>query len=234
MTASERSVSVGGRAGAGVPGSVPPCWPVTVVDACAYGRWGLQWMLTHPEPGQPGGEVETHDGVEAALTAARKRRVRLEPAVQDAGCMVLRLSSCPALALQQLLVLDGTVLAQVGYRRLIVLSPFAKIEGIRQVLVSGDLCLPVRIVSARRPVAWLRRVVLSQVGHDERLPRVPIRVLTPPERRALSGTLQEMPVYQQARRQGLSTKTVYAHRRHALQKLHSPGLTALLLRLVSQ
>ncbi|MNT30044.1 hypothetical protein D3C72_1658180 [compost metagenome] len=150
--------------------------------------------------------------------------------------LVVRLSTQPVLALQQLLQLDGAVMEQLGYQRLVVLSPFAA-DVVRTLLVCGDMRLPVQIVNARLPVWRLCRVVLAQgtllqEGHDHRLPRMPGRVFTPSERDVLLRTLQEIPVHLQARRRQVSAKTLYTQRNAALQKLRVSGLSALVRRCV--
>ncbi|AXX20537.1 hypothetical protein D9B58_00535 [Serratia marcescens] len=153
-------------------------------------------------------------------------------------CLVLRLSAHPAQALQQLLYLEHELMVRAGFRRLVVLSPFGVNNAVRQVLVCGGVRLPVRIVDARSPVMWLRRVVLSQgslsqAGEDELLPQMPALILSDPERRVLVRTLMEISIHQQARLQHRNNKTLYAQRHNALRKLRASGVADLLRRFVS-
>lgn len=202
---------------------------ITVIDACQYGRLGLQSILTSPTLSSFNTAVDIYEGVDTALTAVQKNIAMVR------GCLILRLLSFPALALGQLLSLDSALMTQLGYQRLILLSPFAMNNVIRQVLISGDMRLPVRIINSRCSAALLHRIVLSQgtllqEGLDELLPHMPALVLSVSERRVLSGTLQEIPIHLQARRQQRNHKTLYAQRQSALQKLRAANIPDLLRR----
>lgn len=205
-----------------------PCI-ITVIDACQYGRLGLQSILTSPTLSSFNTAVDIYEGVDTALTAVQNNIAMVR------GCLILRLLSFPALALGQLLSLDSALMTQLGYQRLILLSPFAMNNVIRQVLISGDMRLPVRIINSRCSAALLHRIVLSQgtllqEGLDELLPHMPALVLSVSERRVLSGTLQEIPIHLQARRQQRNHKTLYAQRQSALQKLRAANIPDLLRR----
>lgn len=205
-----------------------PCI-ITVIDACQYGRLGLQSILTSPTLSSFNTAVDIYEGVDTALTAVQNNIAMVR------GCLILRLLSFPALALGQLLSLDSALMTQLGYQRLILLSPFAMNNVIRQVLISGDMHLPVRIINSRCSAALLHRIVLSQgtllqEGLDELLPHMPALVLSVSERRVLSGTLQEIPIHLQARRQQRNHKTLYAQRQSALQKLRAANIPDLLRR----
>lgn len=210
-----------------------PCI-ITVIDACQYGRLGLQSILTSPSLSSFNAVVDTHEDIDTALMIVQKNIVVAGTATVG-GCLVLRLLSFPALALWQLLSLDSALMTQLGYQRLILLSPFAMNNVIRQVLISGDMRVPVRIINSRCSAALLHRIVLSQgtllqEGYDELLPHMPALVLSVSERRVLSGTLQEIPIHLQARRQQRNHKTLYAQRQSALQKLRAANLPDLLRR----
>lgn len=219
------------------PHGRPPS-AVAVVDACSYGRLGLQQALVQAAQPSCQPDITVFDRVAGALTAACRNLASSPDAPSGEHCLVLRLSARPSYALQQLLYLSGEGMAQAGFRRLIVLSPFMMNNFIRHVLVCCEMALPVRIVSSRHPPAWLCRVVLAQgtllqVGDDELLPRAPALRLTTAERRVLLSTLQEIPIPQQARLRHRNHKTLYAQRNSALIKLRARNLAQLLRRVVS-
>ncbi|MBH2627291.1 hypothetical protein I5Q26_19390 [Serratia marcescens] len=210
---------------------------IAVVDACQFGLIGLRSLLTPPAFSPIEISVSAHEQVESALVAALHGQVCMGNG-GGGRCLVLRLSTHPAQALQQLLCLEQGGMERAGFRRLIVLSPFWGNNVVRQVLVCGGVRLPVRIVDARSPVMWLRRVVLSQgsllqAGEDELLPHMPALALSDPERRVLVRTLMEIPIHQQARLQYRNNKTLYAQRHNALRKLRASGVVDLLRRFVS-
>ncbi|MGQ5837779.1 hypothetical protein ACUNIZ_25710 [Serratia sp. IR-2025] len=211
-----------------------PC-AITIIDACPYGRLGLQSILTSPSLSSFNAIVDIHEEIDTALMAMQKNIAAGMAKV--GGYLILRLLSLPAVALWQLLSLDSALMTQLGYQRLILLSPYKMNNVIRQVLISGDIRLPVRIINSRCSAALLHRIVLSQgtllqEGHDELLPHMPALVLSMPERRVLSGTLQETPIHLLARRQQRNHKTLYAQRQSALQKLRAANLPALLRRFI--
>ncbi|HFT7668209.1 TPA: hypothetical protein ACGR4L_004309 [Serratia marcescens] len=214
--------------------SVPVPLPVTLVDACQYGQLGLRHLLADPAGRVGEADILLHTRVESALSDAQKTRAVRGP-LCPGRCLVLRLPTHPGQALQQLLCLDGALLAQAGFRRLVVLSAYEVNNVIRQALVCCDVRVPVRIINARAPVAWLRRVVLSQgtllqAGEDEHLPWKPALVLSVPERRVLSETLLEISIHRQARMHHRNNKTLYAQRHNALRKFCATGLSGLLRR----
>ncbi|MGQ5837802.1 hypothetical protein ACUNIZ_25845 [Serratia sp. IR-2025] len=204
------------------------------MDACAYGRLGMQRGLLQPAMTPCPAAVDTFASVRGALHAAMP--VSGPPGGGGVGrCLVVRLSPWPAQAMTQLLQLEEGRLVQAGIQRLVILSPFAVSNAVRQVLVCGAVRMPIRIVDARCPMMWLRRVVLAQgtllqEGRDERLPHMPAMVLSTPERRVLLTTLQEIPIHRQALRQHRNHKTLYAQRKNALKKLRATGLAGLLRR----
>ncbi|HCR2979388.1 TPA: hypothetical protein ON189_004579 [Serratia marcescens] len=215
----------------------PPSLSIVAVDACRFGLLGLEGLLTVPALSPQAVSVSAHARIEEALAAVHHDRTGMEEG-RAGRCLVLRLSRYPAQALQQLLCLEDELMTRVGVCRLVILSPFGVNNVIRQVLVCGGIRMPVRIVDARSPVMWLRRVLLSQgsllqAGEDELLPQMPALILSPPERRVLARTLSEVPIPQQARLQHRNNKTLYAQRHSALRKLRSPGLAVLLRRFVS-
>ncbi|CAI1080347.1 hypothetical protein [Serratia marcescens] len=232
MAVSTGSECFSGQIATASRGRVSAPLSIAVVDACQFGLIGLHGLLTLPALSPTAIAVSAHEQVESALVA-----VHLGQAGMGYGggerCLVLRLSAHPAQALQQLLYLEHELMVRAGFRRLVVLSPFGVNNAVRQVLVCGGVRLPVRIVDARSPVMWLRRVVLSQAGEDELLPQMPALILSAPERWVLVRTLMEISIHQQARLQHRNNKTLYAQRHNALRKLHASGVADLLRRFVS-
>ncbi len=218
-----------------IHGPASPNGPVTVVDPCPYGRLGLQSLLAPPTTAWGAVPVGAYERVERALVAMKKNGANPRGAPGPKRCLIVRLSMYPARALQQLLQLDDDALALAGVERLIVLSPFEVNNIVRHALVCCGVHVPLRIISARSPLALLQRVVLSegtllQAGPDERLPQMPALLLSPCERRVISSTLLEIPIPQQAWRQRRKSKTLYAQRHNALLKLRASGVAALLRR----
>ncbi|HEJ6984597.1 TPA: hypothetical protein SMF26_004706 [Serratia marcescens] len=199
---------------------------VTVVDPCQYGRQGLLHMLMLDPSCKV--DVRDYERVEEVFSGS----------FPVERCLILRLPFKPAQALQQLLYFDDNRLTATGFSRLIVLSPFEVNVVVRRALVCCGIRLPVRIVCAHSPVAWLRRVVLSQglltqEGDDEVLPRMPALRLSSAEREVLSNSLKEIPIHLQSQRRGCSNKTLYALQRKALRKLNASSLQELMQRFVS-
>lgn len=236
MAVSTGSECFRGKVATAPRGRVSAPLSIAVVDACQFGLIGLHSLLTLPALSPTAIAVSAHEQVESALAAADHGQVMGHGGGERR--LVLRLSANPAQALQQLLSLEHGVMVRAGFRRLVVLSPFGVNNAVRQVLVCGGVRLPVRIVDARSPVMWLRRVVLSQgsllqAGGDELLPQMPALILSDPERRVLARTLMEISIHQQARLQHRNNKTLYAQRHNALRKLRASGVADLLRRFVS-
>lgn len=148
-----------------------------------------------------------------------------------ARCLVVRLAPTPAQAVVQLLQLEGALLTLAGFQRLVILSPFAVNNAVRQVLVCCAVRVPIRIVNARCPAMLLRHAVLSQGallrdGRDGGLPQIPAMTLSVRERQVLLTTLQGIPIHQQAQRQNRHHKTLYAQRKNALKKMRVGGAAA--------
>ncbi|BEN47842.1 hypothetical protein ACJ8QF_19150 [Serratia sp. CY81684] len=212
---------------------VPP--QLTVVAPCTYSRLGvLELVMRHASLfSLVPGAVEVFEEVALALKAMRKARVLVGGGVTAAPCLVLCLPREPLWGVAQLLQLDSALLAQTGCHRLVVISPFEVNNGIRRVLVSCGLTLPVRLIRASSTTEHLCRVLLGQgtllqEGRDELLPIMPARTLSRPEREALCRTLQGASIYQQSRQRFRSPKTLYAQRSRALQKLRISGVSGLL------
>lgn len=223
MTGGREVTNVAGRMAISPHGR--PASVVAVVDACAYGRLGIQGALLQPAMTPVPAGVDAFGSVTSALCAV----------APTGRCLVVRLSRWPSLAVTQLLHLEGARLTQAGIQRVVILSPFAVNTVVREALVCGAVHVPIRIVDARCPVVVLRRVVLAQgtllqEGRDELLPHMPAMVLSVPERRVLLTTLQEIPIHRQALRQYRNHKTLYAQRKNALKKMRVPSLAALLHR----
>ncbi|WP_185976530.1 helix-turn-helix domain-containing protein, partial [Serratia marcescens] len=167
------------------------------------------------------------------LKAMRKARALVGGGVAAAHDLVVCLPREPLWGAAQLLQLDGTLLAQAGCHRLVVISPFEVNNGIRRVLVNCGLTLPVRLLRANSTTEHVCRVLLGQgtllqEGQDELLPIMPARTLSRLEREALCRTLQGASIYQQSRQRFRSPKTLYAQRSRALQKLRVSGVSGLL------
>ncbi|MEL5615767.1 hypothetical protein [Serratia marcescens] len=211
---------------------VPP--RLTVVAPCTYSRLGmLELVMRHaPAFSLATGAVEVFEGVVLALKAMRKARA-LVGSGAAAHYLVVCLPREPLWGAAQLLQLDGTLLAQAGCHRLVVISPFEVNNGIRRVLVNCGLTLPVRLLRANSTTEHVCRVLLGQgtllqEGQDELLPIMPARTLSRLEREALCRTLQGASIYQQSRQRFRSPKTLYAQRSRALQKLQVSGVSGLL------
>ncbi|RTF01801.1 hypothetical protein [Serratia marcescens] len=237
MAVSTGSECFSGQIATASHGRVSAPLSIAVVDACQFGLIGLHGLLTLPALSPTAIAVSAHEQVESALVAVHPGQACMGYGGGE-RCLVLRLSAHPAQALQQLLYLEHELMVRAGFRRLVVLSPFGVNNAVRQVLVCGGVRLPVRIVDARSPVMWLRRVVLSQgslsqAGEDELLPQMPALILSDPERRVLVRTLMEISIHQQARLQHRNNKTLYAQRHNALRKLRASGVADLLRRFVS-
>ncbi|TXE24598.1 hypothetical protein FOT62_24645 [Serratia marcescens] len=189
---------------------------LAVVDACPYGRRGLAALLQRTHRPAPD---------DAVLTAATQ--AALPSATADTDCLMVRLSPSPLTALLQLLSLADTV-RRLHVRHLVVLSVFAT-AAVTALLAAGGLSCPVTLLPARAGLEWL----------DDRLTRgatcspvLPAAVpLSDTERRALCHSLAAETAQTQARRQGLSPKTVYHARMRALRKLGVRHLRALVNRL---
>ncbi|TPW51366.1 hypothetical protein FKD06_11400 [Serratia sp. SRS-8-S-2018] len=223
-------------------GQAPCSSSIVVVDACPYGRLGLQRVLMQPALTPHPMMVETFGCVSPALSP--ERRAGGSPGKGDAArCLVVRLSPAPALAVMQLLQLAGASLTLAGFQRLVILSPFVVNNAVRQILVCCAVRVPIRIVNARCPAMLLRHAVLSQgallqgallhAGRDEELPQIPAMTLSAREREVLLTTLQEISIHQQARRQNRNHKTLYAQRKNALKKMRVAGVVQLLRRFMS-
>ncbi|HIF6628457.1 TPA: hypothetical protein ACX37D_004882 [Serratia marcescens] len=213
---------------------IPP--QLTVVAPCTYSRLGVLELVMRCAPplSLTAQAVEVFDEVALALKAMRKARALIDGGGDAAHSLVLCLPREPLWGVAQLLQLDGTHLTQAGCHRLVVISPCEVQNGIRRVLVSCGLTLPVRLLRANSTTEHVCRVLLGQgtllqEGRDELLPIMPARTLSRLEREALCRTLQGVSIYQQSLQRFRSPKTLYAQRSRALQKLRVSGVSDLLL-----
>ncbi|EMF07325.1 hypothetical protein [Serratia marcescens] len=201
---------------------------IVIVDGCSYGRMGLLNALRQASSGQ----VEAFAGVALRepqkIRAAEGKQSGNVDSLHPGWILVLRLPKNPREALLLLLQLEGHQLECVGYRRLVVLSPFHA-GTIRRFLACCGVQFAVRIVNARHSVAQLSRAVLQE-REDEWLPWMPALILSVRERDVMRRTLQGIPIVQQALCRRLSPKTLYAQRSCALMKLGVSSIPALHLR----
>lgn len=216
-------------------GCEPPyrLWQVTVVDNCSYGRLGLMMALRQHIPQRLAELVLVKSPLDGLLSPCLPQEAR-EPIVEPWRCLVLRLAGDVTAALVLLLKLGGLPVAH--YVRVVVVSPESLKVIVRRLLLSAGLYSVVNIVSARLSPPDLCQAILpvsdgnfvANREEESLLPCCPGRVLTWRERRALALTLQEVPIYEQARRAQVSMKTIYAQRTRALMKLEVQGVSALL------
>lgn len=219
---------------AGLP-LVAADWHITLVDACCYGRAGLEAALReHPRLSAVQGFMVA-DSLVGLLAPVLPCLGAGEP-VARLRCLVVRLPVLPQAALCMLLQLEA--LSCSRYQRIVVLSPMDP-YAVRHVLLCAGLRCAVRIVDARQAVSVLCQVIMppTEAGRfppkewpGEVLPYPPARVLTRGERRAVGETLREVPIYTQARRAHVSAKTIYSQRSSALLKLQAQDILTLLRR----
>lgn len=209
-----------------------------VVDPCAFGRAGLVAALSADLPaGAPtviaGG---TLTAVSQAWRGERQASGWLSGA--ESGCLVVRLPADPKAALALLLAL-GAPAGRAAFARCVtvLLTPHPPAR-VRWMLAATGGDLATRVVADGKPVAVLRRAVLTACGigvrgdagrgRNERTPRaVSAPTLSGRECRVLLLTLQEMPVAEMARRQAISHKTLYTQRLTAMRKLGVRGVHGL-------
>lgn len=199
-------------------------WFFVVVDVCDYGRQGLVCALKETTHIEGKKEVFTCPALDIALSLRWPTRnskvtqclvVRLPPAAREALVMLLQLSE----------LVQGTAM---GGFRIVVLSPFGKMltQRLMEVMGMDELAT----VDARLPTSLLCREIGMAVKREPQVQeggRV-FSVLSPSERKALSLSLQNRDVHQQARSRHISPKTVYAQRRGALRRLGMPSILSLL------
>ncbi|CAI2044302.1 Uncharacterised protein [Serratia marcescens] len=199
-------------------------WSLVVVDTCDYGRQGLVCALKETIYIEGKKAVFACPALDIALSLRRPARnskvrqclvVRLPPAAREALVMLLQLSE----------LVQG---AAMGGFRIVVLSPFGKMLTQRLMEVMGmdelatvDARLPTSLLCREIGMAVKREIQAQEGWHV-------FSVLSPSERKALSLSLQNRDVHQQARSRHISPKTVYAQRRGALRRLGVPSILSLL------
>ncbi len=213
--------------------SVP--WRIAVVDACTYGRVGLVTGLSD-EP-QWGGLTLRTMGVKD-LGALLRQWVggRASNDALRFDCLVVRLPVDPRAALSTLLQLGALGMPLALTERLVVLSAL-KPELVLQVLNRVGVRLWVRVLDDRLPLAVLYRAVYppDAVGDPDVMAwsgrlfaETDIPQLSSGERRVLWQCLQMVSVQALARHLDISSKTLYAQRQGAVNKLGAANLNDLL------
>ncbi|WP_413504372.1 hypothetical protein [Serratia grimesii] len=206
--------------------SPDPRWQITVVDACCYGREGMNAALQRHSCVAGVVTREALTDVLSMLSVFPRAApspsslvVRLPMLAQDALSVLLQLADLPAAC----------------YTRVVVMSNVAP-DVVRRVLAHIGVNEAVRIVDARCTLPTLCRTVISTTGEvgdsDEILSCEAHNLLSPRERYVLSKTLREMSIYTQARQAQVSAKTIYTQRARALLKLGVPDVLTLLRQFV--
>ncbi|CVF70741.1 helix-turn-helix domain-containing protein [Serratia marcescens] len=202
-------------------------WLVVHVDACSYGRAGLQFVLEHLSFAAGKKRVVGASSLDEALRVTRPylfngRAVR---------CLVVRLPSQASEALITLLQLSEVMQYDVvRYHQVVVLSPFDTVAVQRLVTIMG--MADARVVDARlSPLALCNAVLFAP---EKRIVEgwCLSQVLTEHERNALRQSLQFWPIPMQAKLRQVSPKTVYSQRFRALMKLGVQDIRTLLNLLV--
>ncbi|MHC6133028.1 helix-turn-helix transcriptional regulator [Serratia marcescens] len=199
-------------------------WSFVVVDTCDYGRQGLVCALKETIYIEGKKAVFACPALDIALSL--RRPARNSEATQ---CLVMRLPPAAREALVMLLQLSEFVQgAAMGGFRIVVLSPFGKVltQRLMEVMGMDELAT----VDARLPTSLLCREIGLAMKREPQVQEgwQVLSVLSPSERKALSLSLQNRDVHQQARSRSISPKTVYAQRRGALRRLGVPSVLSLL------
>ncbi|MEL5428871.1 hypothetical protein [Serratia nevei] len=136
-----------------------------------------------------------------------------------------------------LLRLGAPPMRMLHVARLVVVSPFSPLAT-GQLLARLGVASCTQVVGARSSMPCLQRALRAPPGRGNECGGMTVSPalasstgparLSERERLTLLHSLLEMPVHAQARRCGLSIKTVYAQRASALHKLGVPNLHALL------
>ncbi|MEA5217530.1 hypothetical protein [Enterobacter cloacae] len=198
-------------------------WIVVHVDACNYGRTGLQTALEYFSFIGDRNFVISVSSLEEALHETH-------PYVFSGRimrCLVVRLPSMTREALIMLLQLSEMTQDDIVlYHQVVVLSPFDTVTVRRLVAIMG--MTNVRVVDSRlSPLALCNTV---HFGSKERMAkgRYLGQVLTSIERNALRQSLLFWPVQVQAELRSVSIKTIYNQRDKALRKFGAHNMRTLL------
>lgn len=202
-------------------------WFVVCVDACSYGRMGLYSAFSSLSVMVDSKVVVSVSSLNEAVHETRPYAFN-ERAVR---CLVVRLPSLAREALLMLLHLSELIQhAAVGYRHVVVLSPFQTAGVQRLVTVMG--LANSRVVDARLPAPALCNTLFFAPEKGMSESWLLSQILTAHERRALYQTLQFRSVPQQARMRQVSVKTIYSQRLRAFMKLGVKDMRSLLNLLV--
>ncbi|HGM5167638.1 hypothetical protein [Serratia marcescens] len=214
-----------------VPGNSPfndaTDWLVVHVDACCYGRAGLQFALEHLPFAAGKKCVVGASSLDEALRVTRPYAFK----GLTVRCLVVRLPSLAREALITLLQLSEVMQHDVvRYHQVVVLSPFDTVAVQRLVTIMG--MADARVVDARLSPLTLCNAVLFAPEKWMAEGWCLSQVLTEHERNALRQSLQFWPIPMQARLRQVSPKTVYSQRFRALMKLGVQDIRTLLNLLV--
>lgn len=213
----------------------PVPWRIAVVDGCHYGRVGLVAALQ----GGPHWDGLTLRPTGIKDLGALHKHWAAGRATDDVlrfDCLVVRLPTDPQAALSTLLQLGSPGMPLVLAERLVVLSALTP-ELVLRVLSGVGVRLWVRVVDDRLPLVVLCRAVCPPGElHDPDimawsgvlLADTGTPQLSSKERGVLWQCLQMVSVHALARRLDISSKTLYAQRQGALNKLGAAHLKVLL------
>ncbi|MEB7884028.1 hypothetical protein [Serratia fonticola] len=207
---------------------------VAVVDGCNYGRAGLVAALQ--DAPQWNGQRLRPTGVSDLGRLSMLHAAGSPDDVSRFDCLVVRLPAEPRAALSTLIQLGAPGMRLALTVRLVVLSALTP-ELVLGVLSRVGIRLWVRVVDDRQSLPVLCRAVCptgeladsgvmawsGQLLADNDLPQ-----LSGKERGVLWQSLQMVTVHALARRQALSSKTLYTQRQGALHKLGAAHLKELL------
>ncbi len=209
-------------------------WRMVVVDDCHYGRMGLVSALN----GTPwGGRKLRVTGVkDLGAMHVLRATVGVFDESRRLECLVVRLPADPQAALSTLLQLGAPGLSMSLTAHLVVLSALPPSVVLR-VLSRIGVKVWVRVVDDRLPLAALCQAVCAQgelpemrtmAWSGQLLANLGVPQLSVKERGVLWQCLQMVSVEVLARRQKMSSKTLYTQRQGAVHKLGAAHLKALL------
>ncbi|MBJ2089990.1 hypothetical protein ACMFFK_04315 [Serratia marcescens] len=209
-------------------------WNITLVDACSFGRLGLEAALLKSASPFPlkvrglGSLVGPISVMSPFKHADKEHRTREE------RCLVVRLPEPPQEAMLMLLSL-GDVPLDI-YSHVLVMSSVNPAI-IRRFLLGVGVNRHVRILDDRLPISALCEAIIPSVEQGStssvtwfgEMFHVRLQTLfTPGERRALWYVLKGVSMYQQVLRSQVSNKTLYNQRHTALIKLRVRGVNDLI------
>lgn len=198
-------------------------WLVVHVDACSYGRTGLQFALEHLSFAAGKKCVVGASSLDEALRVTRPYALH----GRTVRCLVVRLPSLAREALITLLQLSEAMQHDaILYYQVVVLSPFDSVAVQRLVAIMG--MADARVVDARLSLLALCNAVLFAPEKWMAESLCWNQTLTEHERNVLRQSLQFWPIPMQARLRQVSPKTVYSQRFRALMKFGVQDIRTLL------